>query len=67
MNALRLVHGFSARLFEERTGLPLSTVQRELDEAERLGLLTRTVKEIAPTMRGQRFLNDLLQLFLREP
>ena len=66
MNALRLVQGFSARLFEERTGLPLSTVERELDEAERLGLLTRTVKEIAPTMRGQRFLNDLLQLFLRE-
>ena len=67
MNALRLVRGFSARLFEERTGLPLITVQRELDEAERLGLLTRTVEEIAPTMRGQRFLNDLLQLFMREP
>ena len=67
MNALRLVHGFSARLFEERTGLPLITVRRELDEAERLGLLTRTVEEIAPTVRGQRFLNDLLQLFMREP
>jgi putative oxygen-independent coproporphyrinogen III oxidase len=67
MNALRLVHGFSARLFEERTGLPLITVQRELDEAERLGLLRRTVGEIAPTVRGQRFLNDLLQLFMREP
>ncbi len=67
MNALRLVHGFSARLFEERTGLPLITVRRELDEAERLGLLTRTVAEIAPTVRGQRFLNELLQLFLREP
>jgi putative oxygen-independent coproporphyrinogen III oxidase len=67
MNALRLVHGFSARLFEERTGLPLIAVQRELDEAERLGLLRRTVGEIAPTVRGQRFLNDLLQLFMREP
>jgi putative oxygen-independent coproporphyrinogen III oxidase len=67
MNTLRLVRGFSARLFEERTGLPLITVQRELDEAERLGLLTRTVEEITPTMRGQRFLNDLLQLFMREP
>jgi oxygen-independent coproporphyrinogen-3 oxidase len=67
MNALRLVHGFSARLFEERTGLPLITVRRELDEAEHLGLLTRTIEEIAPTLRGQRFLNDLLQLFLREP
>ena len=67
MNALRLVHGFSARLFEERTGLPLIAVRRELDEAERLGLLTRSIEEIAPTLRGQRFLNDLLQLFLREP
>jgi oxygen-independent coproporphyrinogen-3 oxidase len=67
MNALRLVHGFSARLFEERTGLPLITVRRELDEAERLGLLTRSVEEIVPTVRGQRFLNDLLQLFMREP
>ena len=39
MNALRLTRGFPARLFEERTGLPLSTVRRELDEAERLGLI----------------------------
>jgi putative oxygen-independent coproporphyrinogen III oxidase len=67
MNALRLVRGFSARLFEERTGLPFITVRRELDEAERLGLVTRTVAHIAPTLRGQRFLNDLLQLFMREP
>jgi oxygen-independent coproporphyrinogen-3 oxidase len=67
MNALRLVHGFPARLFEERTGLPLITLRRELDEAERLGLITRTAATISPTARGQRFLNDLLQLFLREP
>ncbi len=31
MNALRLTDGFSTRLFEERTGLPLTAVQRELD------------------------------------
>jgi putative oxygen-independent coproporphyrinogen III oxidase len=67
MNALRLVHGFPARLFEERTGVPLITVHRQLDEAERRGLLTRTVEEITPTVRGQRFLNDLLQLFMHEP
>ena len=67
MNALRLTHGFPARLFEERTGLPLLTVRRELDEAERLGLITRTHTEVSPTVRGQRFLNDLLGLFLREP
>lgn len=64
MNALRLTQGFAARLFEERTGLPLSVVRRELDEAEHLGLLARTVAHIAPTLRGQRFLNDLLQLFM---
>jgi oxygen-independent coproporphyrinogen-3 oxidase len=67
MNALRLVHGFPARLFEERTGLSLITLRRELDEAERLGLIRRTAATISPTARGQRFLNDLLQLFLREP
>ena len=67
MNALRLTHGFPARLFEERTGLPLLTVRRELDEAERRGLITRTHTEVSPTLRGQRFLNDLLELFLREP
>jgi putative oxygen-independent coproporphyrinogen III oxidase len=66
MNALRLTRGFPARLFEERTGLPLRMVARELDEAERQGLLTRTHTEISPSVRGQRFLNDLLQLFLRE-
>jgi len=67
MNALRLTYGFPARLFEERTGLPLLTVRPELEEAERLGLITRTHSHIAPTLRGQRFLNDLLELFLREP
>jgi putative oxygen-independent coproporphyrinogen III oxidase len=67
MNALRLTRGFPARLFEERTGLPLRTVARELDEAERLGLIVRTHAHLSPTLRGQRFLNDLLQLFLREP
>jgi putative oxygen-independent coproporphyrinogen III oxidase len=65
MNALRLTRGFPAHLFEERTGLSLLTLRRELDEAERLGLLARSVGDICPTLRGQRFLNELLQLFLR--
>jgi oxygen-independent coproporphyrinogen-3 oxidase len=52
-------------LFEERTSLPILSVRRELEEAERQGLITRTHTNIAPTLRGQRFLNDLLQLFLR--
>ena len=53
-------------LFEERTSLPILSVRRELEDAERRGLITRTHAHIAPTLRGQRFLNDLLQLFLHE-
>jgi coproporphyrinogen III oxidase-like Fe-S oxidoreductase len=65
MNALRLNHGFPSRLFEERAGLPLTAVLRELAEAERRGLIERDHERIAPTPLGRRFLNDLLQLFLR--
>jgi coproporphyrinogen III oxidase-like Fe-S oxidoreductase len=66
MNALRLNQGIATVLFEERTGLPLTAVLRELDEAERRGLIERDHARIAPTPLGRRFLNDLLQIFLRE-
>ena len=64
MNALRLAEGFKVALFAERTGLALSAVERPLREALERGLITRDHVHIAPTRRGQRFLNDLLQLFL---
>jgi putative oxygen-independent coproporphyrinogen III oxidase len=64
MNALRLNQGFDEALFEERTSLPLLVVRRELEEAERRGLLQRAAGRIAPTELGQRFLNDLLHIFL---
>ncbi len=64
MNALRLTQGFEAALFGERTGLTLAAVERPLREAAERGLITRDHVRIAPTLRGQRFLNDLLQLFL---
>jgi len=67
MNALRLTGGFEAGLFAERAGVPLNMVLKELDEAERRGLITRDHLRIAPTPLGQRFLNDLLQIFLAEP
>jgi oxygen-independent coproporphyrinogen-3 oxidase len=66
MNALRLNAGFPVTLFEERAGLPLTDILRELDDAERRGLIERDHARIAPTNRGRRFLNDLLQIFLRE-
>ena len=65
MNALRLTDGFETRLFAERTGLPVSVVAKELEEAERRGLIVRDHQTIAPTLLGRRFLNDLLQLFLK--
>ena len=64
MNALRLVDGFPVALFQERTGLPISGVDDALHQAELHGLLTRDHLEIRPTLQGQRFLNELLQLFL---
>ncbi len=65
MNALRLNQGFDSALFNERTSLSLVAIQRELREAEQRGLLVRDIGTIAPTRQGQRFLNDLLELFLR--
>ena len=65
MNALRLNEGFDNSLFNERTSLSLIAIQRELLEAERRGLLARGIQRIAPTPQGQRFLNDLLEIFLR--
>ena len=66
MNALRLNGGFDSTLFRERTGLPLSSIERELDEAEQRGLLLRDHRRIAPTTLGRRFLNDLLEIFLND-
>ena len=67
MNALRLTAGFPVRLFEERAGLPLTTVLRDLEEAERRGFITRDHARVIPTPLGRRFLNDLLQIFLPVP
>ncbi len=66
MNALRLVEGFEVPLFAERTGLQLATIEAGLGRAEALGLLERDHQRIRPSICGQRFLNDLLQLFLKE-
>ena len=64
MNALRLNQGFDAALFEARTSLPLITVETPLRQAEKEKLIVREPGRIAPTKRGQRFLNRLLEMFL---
>jgi putative oxygen-independent coproporphyrinogen III oxidase len=64
LNALRLNNGVEVNLFAERTGLTLNAIEKALNAAEAKGLLYRDHKIIRPTELGQRFLNDLQQIFL---
>ncbi|MBT9490286.1 MAG: oxygen-independent coproporphyrinogen III oxidase-like protein [Rubrivivax sp.] len=64
LNTLRLRAGFELQLFRERTGLPLSSIEPALAEAERRGLIQRDDVRVVPTVRGFDFLSDLQALFL---
>jgi len=64
LNALRLTDGFSLELFTQRTGLKLSSVQPQLDEAIAKDLLEQQGPLIRPTTHGRLFLNNLIELFL---
>lgn len=66
MNALRLTNGFPLRLFTERTGLPLKTIEKSALAARRDGLLETVEDTLRPTQQGQRFLNQLLARFLAD-
>jgi oxygen-independent coproporphyrinogen-3 oxidase len=66
LNALRLVQGFPLTLFSERSGLPLTAIARELELAEKKGLLQRDWQRVVPTERGRLFLNELMALFVGE-
>ncbi|MFP6558348.1 radical SAM family heme chaperone HemW [Paraburkholderia sp. B3] len=66
LNALRLVEGFPVHRFVERTGLSMTSIEPALQEAERRGLIVRDYEKIAPTELGQRFLNDLQEMFLKD-
>ncbi len=69
MNALRLSNGFETKLFQERTGMPLqapdfNNMAMRLAEASKKGLITYNTNRIQPSLLGQRYLNDLLEIFL---
>ena len=64
MNALRLTEGVPLNLFQQRTGLNLLTLENAIRAAQNKGLLTLQHERIQPTLLGQRFLNELLELFL---
>ena len=64
LNATRLRDGFELERYRERTGLPLSSIEPALAEAQRRGFVTRDARCVVPTPRGFDFLSDLQALFL---
>jgi len=64
MNALRLAAGFQPALFEARTAQPITRILPQLRAAAADGLVDIDAERIAPTVRGRRFLNVLLERFL---
>jgi putative oxygen-independent coproporphyrinogen III oxidase len=64
MNAARLNDGFALDLFERHTALPLDALMPRLLAAREDGLLQVDAGRVTPTLRGRRFLNELLQGFL---
>jgi oxygen-independent coproporphyrinogen-3 oxidase len=64
LNALRLRDGFVLADYVERTGLPMTSVQKALQEAENRGLIGRDLHRVWPTVKGFDFLSDLQALFL---
>jgi len=64
LNALRLVDGTPLREFTAFTGLPLSHIAAPLGEAVRRGWLEPSNESLRATPLGQRFLNDVITLFM---
>jgi putative oxygen-independent coproporphyrinogen III oxidase len=64
MNAMRLTGGFDIHLFQQRTGRPFRDIEPALKQAKARGLVEVEGDTVKPTLLGQRFLNELLQLFL---
>jgi putative oxygen-independent coproporphyrinogen III oxidase len=64
MNALRLSNGFETKLFQERTGMPWQAISIRVTEALKKGLITQDLNRLQPTLLGQRYLNNLLEIFL---
>ena len=64
LNALRLSDGFKLELFEQRTGLPLSTIEKQLSKHQQQNLISIEAGELLLKKRGKSMLNELLQDYL---
>ena len=67
MNALRLDHGFSVAEFTATTGLPYAVIEETVNKLVEDELLSFDSGHIKTTIKGQRYLNELLQQWLPEP
>jgi putative oxygen-independent coproporphyrinogen III oxidase len=64
INALRLNKPVELKHFTIMTGLPIDAIERPLKVADEKKLIVITKTHIYKTLLGERFLNDLLELFL---
>jgi oxygen-independent coproporphyrinogen-3 oxidase len=64
LNALRLIEGTPLHHFPERSGLPMSHITGPIGEAIRRGWLQSSDEILRTTPLGQRFLNDVITLFM---
>ena len=64
LNVLRLADGVDTNTFSERTGLPLSVLSKNIDEASKKGLLDDNPSKLKATPLGLRYLNNLQEIFL---
>ena len=64
LNGLRLTGGIALADFHATTGLDYDSIRPQIDMAVQRGWLTVNDEKLLPTELGQRFLNDLITLFL---
>jgi len=64
LNALRLNHGFTKNLFEQRTGLPRQALEPQITQLVDEKLLQQCGEIFLPSDLGRQFLNDLISRFL---
>jgi coproporphyrinogen III oxidase-like Fe-S oxidoreductase len=64
LNALRLYQPITFDLFQKRTGFTIGAIEKQLSQAQKLGLINLSSDEIITTEHGKNFLNDLLEIFL---
>ncbi len=64
LNALRLKAGVPSHFFQDRTGLSIAMIGRQIERAVSLGLLESDPSRLVATPQGWQYLNDLQEIFL---